>query len=33
MTDEATAMSAVRNLQDAPINGRNLHVELSTDEP
>ncbi|WVQ98429.1 hypothetical protein IAU59_005552 [Kwoniella sp. CBS 9459] len=31
--DEATAMSAVRNLQDAPVNGRNLRVELSTDEP
>ncbi|WWC61483.1 uncharacterized protein I303_104067 [Kwoniella dejecticola CBS 10117] len=31
--DEATALSAVRNLQDAPVNGRNLRVELSTDEP
>nr|ODO04083.1 hypothetical protein L204_00438 [Cryptococcus depauperatus CBS 7855] len=32
-TDDATALSAVRNLQDTPINGRNLRVELSTDEP
>nr|ODN85760.1 hypothetical protein L203_04634 [Cryptococcus depauperatus CBS 7841] len=31
--DDATALSAVRNLQDTPINGRNLRVELSTDEP
>ncbi|WWD15639.1 hypothetical protein CI109_100061 [Kwoniella shandongensis] len=31
--DEATALSAVRNLQEAPVNGRNLRVELSTDEP
>ncbi|ODO08290.1 hypothetical protein L198_00013 [Cryptococcus wingfieldii CBS 7118] len=31
--DESTALSAVRNLQDAPVNGRNLRVELSTDEP
>lgn len=23
----------MRNLQDAPVNGRNLRVELSTDEP
>nr|XP_019043100.1 hypothetical protein I302_08811 [Kwoniella bestiolae CBS 10118]OCF22030.1 hypothetical protein I302_08811 [Kwoniella bestiolae CBS 10118] len=32
-TDEATALSAVRNLQEVPVNGRNLRVELSTDEP
>ncbi|ORY23696.1 hypothetical protein BCR39DRAFT_548802 [Naematelia encephala] len=31
--DEATAASAVRNLQEVPVNGRNLRVELSTDEP
>ncbi|OCF55048.1 hypothetical protein L486_07158 [Kwoniella mangroviensis CBS 10435] len=31
--DEATALSAVRNLQEVPVNGRNLRVELSTDEP
>jgi hypothetical protein len=32
-TDEATALSAVRNLKDVPVNGRNLRVESSTDEP
>ncbi|WRT66823.1 uncharacterized protein IL334_003786 [Kwoniella shivajii] len=31
--DEGTALSAVRNLQEVPVNGRNLRVELSTDEP
>jgi len=32
-TDEATALSAVRNLKEVPVNGRNLRVESSTDEP
>lgn len=32
-TDDATALSAVRNLQGIPVNGRNLRVEASTDEP
>ncbi|ORX39570.1 hypothetical protein BD324DRAFT_614191 [Kockovaella imperatae] len=32
-TDEATAFSAVRNLHEVPVNGRNLRVELSTEEP
>lgn len=32
-TDEATALSAVRNLKDVAVNGRNLRVESSTDEP
>ncbi|CAD6587555.1 MAG: hypothetical protein TREMPRED_004782 [Tremellales sp. Tagirdzhanova-0007] len=31
--DEATALSAVRNLKDVAVNGRNLRVESSTDEP
>ena len=31
--DEATAQSAVRNLQEVLVNGRNLRVESSTDEP
>lgn len=30
--DEATAQSAVRNLQDVPINGRSVRVELSADD-
>jgi cleavage stimulation factor subunit 2 len=30
--DEATAHSAVRNLQDVPINGRPVRIELSTDD-
>ncbi|KAK4685925.1 hypothetical protein P7C73_g4213, partial [Tremellales sp. Uapishka_1] len=33
LADEATALSAVRNLQEVPVNGRNLRVESSTDEP
>ena len=32
-SDEATALSAVRNLKDVAVNGRNLRVESSTDEP
>ena len=32
-TDDATANSAVRNLKDVLVNGRNLRVESSTDEP
>lgn len=31
--DHETALSAVRNLQEVVVNGRNLRVELSTDEP
>lgn len=30
--DEATAQSAVRNLQDVPINGRPVRIELSADD-
>lgn len=33
LSDEATAQSAVRNLKDVAVNGRNLRVESSTDEP
>lgn len=32
-TDEATAASAVRNLSAVEVNGRQLRVEASTDEP
>ncbi|KAJ9120920.1 hypothetical protein QFC22_002855 [Naganishia vaughanmartiniae] len=31
--DHETALSAVRNLQEVVVNGRNLRVELSPDEP
>ena len=31
--DENAALSAVRNLKDVQVNGRNLRVELSTDTP
>ncbi len=31
--DHDTALSAVRNLQEVPVSGRTLRVELSTDEP
>ena len=31
--DDLTAQSAVRNLHEVLVNGRNLRVELSTDEP
>lgn len=31
--DDLTAQSAVRNLHEVHVNGRNLRVELSTDEP
>lgn len=30
--DEATALSAVRNLQEVPINSRPVRIELSTDD-
>lgn len=30
--DEAAAQSAVRNLQDVPINGRPVRIELSSDD-
>ena len=33
MVDPATAHSAVRNLHEVFVNGRNLRVELSTEEP
>jgi len=32
-TDPQTALSAVRNLKEVAVNGRNLRVEPSTDEP
>ncbi|KAJ9093426.1 hypothetical protein QFC21_006457 [Naganishia friedmannii] len=33
LADHETALSAVRNLQEVVVNGRNLRVELSPDEP
>lgn len=33
LKDHDTALSAVRNLQEVVVNGRNLRVELSPDEP
>ncbi|RXK36049.1 hypothetical protein M231_06697 [Tremella mesenterica] len=31
--DEATAISAIRNLRDTNVNGRTLRIELSNDDP